>query len=1806
MENAMNNVNNPKKPYIRILVALACIVATVCCAVGLGLVISAAQTEQFIYFDLAAGDVTINGTTYKGYAYKQNSNGNYTNETITGSVTSGMQFYVYQSQGGPTNPDGYFTESNGEKTFTLPTRNPVTCNGQSWGNYITNNNNVNNVITNWETAANAANRTYTSHHISVTGKVNATVVIDNLYSTYHTKNTGRTDGGISFLPQSSDSHLTIKTKGDNRFGNIFYSSYGSSGSDLTFDEFESGSSLTVADFQKNLSANYWDSAIGGSDNTYENSDGIIFKGGTVFAGTTKEDDCTAIGGGGNGYGGIKISGGKVTAVVTSSGAAIGGGIGKSSAGGQANITISGGEVYAYNYSCESRGYTDYSVAYIPAAAIGGGSSGKAVCNSCTVTINGNAYVYAQSVGGTAIGGGSSADNNGGSATVTIGGNAQVTAKSIAGMIGGQDVPAGAAIGGGTGGKAANKNGGNVKLTIEGKATVKTGSIGGGSTTSTNGGKIGSATVNITGGTLQGQIVMAQGSSDHCSFTMTGGKINNSKKTDDFTFLKKDGGAIWMDDAAGTAELSGGTITGCSATNGGAVYMTAGTFTLSGDGTITNCNAINGGAVYMGGGTFTMNGGTVSSCSATDGGGVYLKSGEMTVSGGQLTANAASQNGGGAYLGGGTFTMSNGTLSGNNAQNGGGALVSDGSVTISDGTVEKNTATQNGGAFSITDGNYTMTGGTVTNNAATNGNGGAIYVSSQNDSTVTIRSGSVTDNRAGQSGGALGVVGTNGAHFIVNIGSNTSHANGTDCHAHPDGQSSDEKCPAIQNNTSGVSGGGIYFTGSYDATMNMYCLVERGNTVGDGVSLSNFMKVEGGTLNISTNGDNNTCGNVVINSTVHVTGGKVTLAGSASNPLFNETVTVDIQDEGFFTDQRTNDSSAYTIQYFENFEKGGKKSGQYKLIDVKQNASHTVQAALYSATGYVIEGWTLMKYDNNGKLVEDTSHTALFKAGDAINVNRSYIFYAKWAVVGYTVIFESGVSPYEGSMFPQDFNYDESKALTKNTFINPGYNFDHWVDNADSSKTYTDGATVSGLADTHGATITLVAVWKICEHNDADKYTLSHTDSSVTRTCNCHGYTETASLSSVTTVYNGQPQGITVKYTRDSKNGSSPTNKWNFTVRYTGAANNGTTYNSETAPTNAGNYKGSITTGSITISATITINKADNPNRPAVPEYEVTKTQDEKFNIISITGPTNDSSGFTREYQFSWYEGTDLQTSNWITWDNSPSQQLDITYTNYYVYVRYAETDNYRASDKVQGTTTIYWTGKVTFEFSAGTGLTYRAEKNESQSGITVTLTPSDTSYYIYDLKCDQSADVAEYGLPTIDHTTRVSSEWVIWIHDIKDAQSAVTITINFSGAEKIATVSNSTVKDEVFDDISNKGNNSVTVSRDSAFTSYFKVGNYNHYKDPAVKFSQTLPSGSTVIMIDRADGSYWGYSVLPENNATSILLTAFVRMGTTNEKYTVEKNKTEIQLQFVVDFSDCNSCLTGTDLTVSFDATPVQPEGLSTVPSISSNGGSVTLADAPTFKIETGSPSNEGLSANINYYQFGIAQDGTGISKWKNVRGILKLTLKDNTSLPADTKLKVTIGSSTAIYPLINNGFTVPLPSIGSGSASLTLLSDMLPNKDISVTFDVSLGASATNVGTTPQSEITSAGTVSITYTVTERTKLALQVRINDGDMPKYENNSITPLNYTVTVKNLQTDYKVQATLYRKNEYGKYTDTTQKVDIAIANNSYSGKLTLDSLASDMNNNTGSLSMMLEVKILDANEATVESVPLYFVIIDTRQ
>lgn len=754
---------------------------------------------DYVYFDLSLGNVHITPTSYSGYV---NVGGAVTHVSATfdASAQSNYRYYIYQSTPQNMVDTGWESAVN-VGACRIPTYDPIMVDGAFWSDYITNNKVVENVIEKWDTAENiakdvantavpttatgavrASGRVSTPYNIVVIGdatnKIDCEITIDNIYSRYQLRGSVRTRGGLTFLPDIDYSKLVVNALGDNRFGNIHYfSGRNSSGLYQNNRLYLRGTgSMTMAcvDFYKGTSgqsssasykgdnvytyfSNYWCSAIGGDDGSQGNTIGLVIQSGTIFAGTTQSENCTAIGGGGNDRGYVDIEGGTVTAVATTTGTAIGGGIGFNSSGGIGQVKISGGTIYAYNHANEWE---------IPSAAIGSAGSWASSGGSGTVEITGG-YVYAEAALGTAIGGGSSKTRQGGSATVTISNNSYVIAKSIPALDKYTNTiyPAGSGIGGGTGGTgvaivgagqvAPPAYGGSAKITITGNPTIRTGSIGGGKTNNPNG-KIGNATIVVAGGDISAQFIMAGGAAtgQNTTFDMSGGTISNSYVDDkEYYHASNYGGAVYMED--GYFTMTGGTIRNCTADIGGAVYIKKSNNALVAP-------------------QFNMSGGVIEDCvSATHGGAIYLEGGAVKLSAGTIQRNLALEgNGGGVYIAAGNLKMPEGGSASviyNSAQlghtstlgNGGGIYVtsstSEVDVEVYSGSILNNTSDKNGGGICVdmsgndsvanvvvgSAGNTSVDNPDISNNAAVM-YGGGLYAIGEN-AKVTINGGCIIDN-----------------------------------------------------------------------------------------------------------------------------------------------------------------------------------------------------------------------------------------------------------------------------------------------------------------------------------------------------------------------------------------------------------------------------------------------------------------------------------------------------------------------------------------------------------------------------------------------------------------------------------------------------------------------------------------------------------------------------------------------------------------------------------------------------------------------------------------------------------------------------------------------------------------------------------------------------------------------------------------------------------------------------------------------------------------------------------------------------
>lgn len=193
-----------------------------------------------------------------------------------------------------------------------------------------------------------------------------------------------------------------------------------------------------------------------------------------------------------------------------------------------------------------------------------------------------------------------------------------------------------------------------------------------------------------------------------------------------------GGAIWMSssDSNNALTLTGGTIRGFTATDGGGVYVDGGSFEMS-DGTISACNATNaGGGVYVSSGSFEMSGGSIEDCTAHEGAGVKVyasngKTASFSMTGGEI--QNCNTDGVSIYaIGSGTseFTMTGGTIEDNGGY---GVWVDNGSAVMSGGSVKGSERYDIyiGSRATLTV-NNTQVGGTVLNMGKITGQGSAEF------------------------------------------------------------------------------------------------------------------------------------------------------------------------------------------------------------------------------------------------------------------------------------------------------------------------------------------------------------------------------------------------------------------------------------------------------------------------------------------------------------------------------------------------------------------------------------------------------------------------------------------------------------------------------------------------------------------------------------------------------------------------------------------------------------------------------------------------------------------------------------------------------------------------------------------------------------------------------------------------------------------------------------------------------------------------------------------------------------------------
>ncbi|MGI6033354.1 MAG: InlB B-repeat-containing protein [Coriobacteriales bacterium] len=178
-----------------------------------------------------------------------------------------------------------------------------------------------------------------------------------------------------------------------------------------------------------------------------------------------------------------------------------------------------------------------------------------------------------------------------------------------------------------------------------------------------------------------------------------------------------------------------------------------------------------------------------------------------------------------------------------------------------------------------------------------------------------------------------------------------------------------------------------------------------------------------------------------------TAAKIVDAKSASDDI-------DAINADYVGDNTFNNTYRYTVEYKYNDETLTTKYFKYAIQD-----DTTYGDITYNGYHYIAQN----------PVTEIKGETDYYKDDTAIIVTKG-------DPISYTVKFDANGG--KGTVADETISYDETKALTKNSFTRSGYKFTGWNTEAKGTGTaYADGASVKNLTEEDGATITLYAQWQ---------------------------------------------------------------------------------------------------------------------------------------------------------------------------------------------------------------------------------------------------------------------------------------------------------------------------------------------------------------------------------------------------------------------------------------------------------------------------------------------------------------------------------------------------------------------------------------------------------------------------------------------------------------------------------------------------------------------------------------------------------
>ena len=547
-----------------------------------------------------------------------------------------------------------------------------------------------------------------------------------------------------------------------------------------------------------------------------------------------------------------------------------------------------------------------------------------------------------------------------------------------------------------------------------------------------------------------------------------------------------------------------TIGGHLTVDGKTLYLCLNGKTLSSNGT-AKIQVKNGGRLVL---CDCQGGGTVKGATSGWGGMcVYLYNSRLDMFGGKLTGGKVTGKGGGGAIALDDqqciFNMYGGEISGNNGNNYGGAIfrkfnanmpnTTGGTFNMYGGTIKDNTAKNGGAFFSTTGGTINMTGGTISGNKATQSNndagGGAIYMrgngkidisgsakinsntasrwggaiclrqDSNQSTTLNMRGGEISGNKANSEGGAVHVLDKQCQFFLYDgkITGNTSGDGGA-IYLNQEPSWLIMQGGEISGNTATGNGGGVYIYRSGSVCQLYSGKIENNKASGNG----------GGIYINPSNSGQLKVGNkpIVQNNTV---------SGKANNVYLpsGKTLTIEIGMSKGASIGVTTANTRYPVAFSNNYKKD--YANYFFADDANAHVEYRDDQKLYLVSGAVARPLTVT-FDPNGGTLAEADKTKSLMTGEpygtlpvpsyegydfagwyteqnggtkiesdtTVTVAGTQTLYAHWTEHEYTVTVVKIGMPEWGSVTPMSTKAKAGETVTLTATPTTGNQFLEWV------------------------------------------------------------------------------------------------------------------------------------------------------------------------------------------------------------------------------------------------------------------------------------------------------------------------------------------------------------------------------------------------------------------------------------------------------------------------------------------------------------------------------------------------------------------------------------------------------------------------------------------------------------------------------------------------------------------------------------------------------------------------------------------